>query len=610
MQRDPAHLTAVAARLDALHDDLLRATGHAGAAVADAHPDKRGSAQNLAQYVELRQHDIRPLQESLAELGLSSLGRTEPHVLATLEAVRIALARLAGLPDPVVVDPPVDFVTGPELLAQNADDLLGMARNRRRTRIMVTLPTEAATDPGLADRIVAAGAEVVRINSAHDGPEAWSAMIRNVRRAERAHGHRVAVTMDLAGPKLRTGPIQPGPQVLKVRPVRDELGRVLEPARLRLTAEVPDTAAAGLGETTAAGVAEPSLPVVAVSDRAFIRDLVEGAEVRLRDARGRRRRLRVVGVAGPDRIVEIDRTVYFTPGIRLRSGGETTRVGALPATEQRLLLHPGDVLTLVPSLEPVPVDAGRIGCTLPQVFHDAAPGHRIMFDDGKVSGRIEHVSPDAVRVRITDADGGAVKLGAEKGINLPDTDLRLPALTDVDLSYLPFVVEHADAVSLSFVRGADDVLLIQRHLTELGGSEVGLILKIETVAGFEHLPDTLFAAMRWPRVGVMIARGDLAVEAGYRRLAELQEEMLWLCEAAHVPVIWATQVLDTLARTGRPSRAEVTDAAMSGRAECVMLNKGPWVDAAVEALDDILGRMDDHQRKKQSLLRRLTSWEA
>ncbi|GAA4380170.1 pyruvate kinase [Agromyces bauzanensis] len=616
MQRDPAHLTAVAARLDALHDDLLRATGHAGAAVADAHPDNRGSAQNLAQYVELRQHDIRPLQESLAELGLSSLGRTEPHVLATLEAVRVALARLAGLPDPVVVDPPVDFVTGPELLAQNADDLLGTARNRRRTRIMVTLPTEAATDPGLADRVVAAGAEVVRINCAHDGPEAWSAMIRNVRRAERAHGRRVAVTMDLAGPKLRTGPIQPGPQVLKVRPVRDALGRTVEPARLRLTAEIPDAAAAASATATEPAAEEPAadgparLPVVAVADQAWLRGLAEGDAVRLRDARGRRRRLRVVGVAGPDRIVEVDRTVYFTPGIRLRSGGETTRVGALPATEQRLLLHPGDVLTLVPSLEPVPVDAGRIGCTLPQVFRDAAHGHRIMFDDGKVSGRIEHVSPGAVRVRITEADGGAVKLGAAKGINLPDTDLRLPALTDADLSYLPFVVEHADAVSLSFVRGADDVLLLQRHLTDLGGNELGLILKIETVAGFERLPDILFAAMRWPRVGVMIARGDLAVEAGYRRLAELQEEMLWLCEAAHVPVIWATQVLDTLARTGRPSRAEVTDAAMSGRAECVMLNKGPWVGAAVEALDDILGRMDDHQRKKQSLLRRLTSWEA
>jgi pyruvate kinase len=110
------------------------------------------------------------------------------------------------------------------------------------------------------------------------------------------------------------------------------------------------------------------------------------------------------------------------------------------------------------------------------------------------------------------------------------------------------------------------------------------------------------------RVGVMVARGDLAVECGFERLAEVQEEILWLCEAAHIPTIWATQVLDQLARTGRPSRAEISDAFMAGRAECVMLNKGPHISEAVTALDDILGRMDSYQHKKTALLRRLTSW--
>ena len=107
----------------------------------------------------------------------------------------------------------------------------------------------------------------------------------------------------------------------------------------------------------------------------------------------------------------------------------------------------------------------------------------------------------------------------------------------------------------------------------------------------------------------MIARGDLAVEVGYERLAEFQEEILWLCEAAHLPVIWATEVLDQLARTGQPSRAEVTDAAMAQRAECVMLNKGPHVDTAIVVLDDILRRMSGHQRKKTALLRPLRSWD-
>ena len=103
----------------------------------------------------------------------------------------------------------------------------------------------------------------------------------------------------------------------------------------------------------------------------------------------------------------------------------------------------------------------------------------------------------------------------------------------------------------------------------------------------------------------MLARGDLAVEVGFERLAEVQEEILWLCEAAHVPVIWATQVLESLAKSGIPSRGEVTDAAMSGRAECVMLNKGPYIGEAVRFLDDVLRRMRDHHVKRVATLRKL-----
>jgi pyruvate kinase len=154
------------------------------------------------------------------------------------------------------------------------------------------------------------------------------------------------------------------------------------------------------------------------------------------------------------------------------------------------------------------------------------------------------------------------------------------------------------------------VELLQQQLTERGANDLGIVLKIETVQGFRNLPDILRTSMRTERVGVMIARGDLAVEAGYERLAEVQEEILWLCEAAHLPVIWATEVLDNLARTGRPSRSEITDAAMSERAECVMLNKGPHVVEAILTLHDILHRMTEHQSKKRQLLRPLRSWSA
>jgi pyruvate kinase len=104
----------------------------------------------------------------------------------------------------------------------------------------------------------------------------------------------------------------------------------------------------------------------------------------------------------------------------------------------------------------------------------------------------------------------------------------------------------------------------------------------------------------------MVARGDLAVEIGFERLAEVQEEMLWLCEAAHVPVIWATQVLESMAKNGLPSRAEVSDAALSIRAECVMLNKGPYIVETVRFLADVLERMAGHLNKRSQMMRQLS----
>jgi pyruvate kinase len=168
-----------------------------------------------------------------------------------------------------------------------------------------------------------------------------------------------------------------------------------------------------------------------------------------------------------------------------------------------------------------------------------------------------------------------------------------------------FVATHADMVALSFVNSVEDVRELRTLLEPLGDEQPAIVLKIETRRGFENLAAMLIEAMKGPRCAVMIARGDLAVECGFERLAEVQEEILWLCEAAHVPVIWATQVLESLAKEGLPSRAEVTDAAMAHRAECVMLNKGPYIVDAVKALDDIFRRMHGHQAKKQPMLRRL-----
>jgi pyruvate kinase len=251
------------------------------------------------------------------------------------------------------------------------------------------------------------------------------------------------------------------------------------------------------------------------------------------------------------------------------------------------------------------VNPARIGCTLPEVFADVRPNEPIWFDDGKIGGLIESVGQEELTVRVTVAKPGGDKLRADKGINLPESTIHLPALTEKDMADLAFLVKHADLVGLSFVRHPKDVTTLQAELARLNAPEMGVVLKIETRGAFEQLPTILLEAMRGHRVGVMIARGDLAVECGWERLAEVQEEILWVCEAAHIPVIWATQVLEGLAKKGAPSRAEITDAAMGERAECVMLNKGPHLAQAVQVLDDILCRMEAHQSKKSARLRRL-----
>jgi pyruvate kinase len=571
-------------------------------------PSMRESAYNLVHYLAVRRHDVRELQEELARLGLSSLGRMEAHVMASLLAVLEVLAVLRNRPVPpeILAQPPIVFDTGSALLAEHANSTLGPARPGRHTRIMVTMPGEAANQPGLVRDLVEAGMDIMRVNCAHDDARIWERLARNLRRAERETGQRCAVSFDLAGPKLRTGPIEPGPAVAKWRPLRDRIGRVTEPARVRFVTRVHEADAED----------DATIPV----EGELLLKARPGDSIALADTRGRKRLLRIVEARRGEYLCETDSTAYVVPGTQLslrRKGRTVARgaVGALPTIEQWIALRPGDTLDVVrgemPGRDAVHDDDGRVvrlpfvSCALPAVFAGVRAGQPILFDDGKIRGIIRSVAEDRLRVEIAAVAGGAAKLRAEKGINLPETALSLPALTAKDIEGLAIVTKHADMVALSFVQRPEDVEELLAELARLDASRLGIVLKIETQAAFNHLPMLLLAAMRHPSVAVMVARGDLGVEVGFERLSEVQEEILWICEAAHVPVIWATQVLESLAKGGMPSRAEVTDAAMGSRAECVMLNKGPYIRETLRFLIDVLGRMEEHQYKKTSRLRKL-----
>ena len=223
---------ALKVRVRELIDGAASAEADLGPHLRAVRPEHRRSALNLVHYVWLRGRDIRDLQAELADLGLSSLGRLESRVVPTLEALHRTLSLMAGTGD-TEQGWNTKMPLGPAILERNATELLGEQAEDRASRIMVTFPSEAATDPGLVCRMVDAGMDIARINCAHDGPREWDAMIGHLREA--ADGHCL-VAMDLAGPKLRTGPIAAGPQVVKVRPHRDETGHVVDPAIVLLAA--------------------------------------------------------------------------------------------------------------------------------------------------------------------------------------------------------------------------------------------------------------------------------------------------------------------------------------------------------------------------------------
>jgi pyruvate kinase len=244
------------------------------------------------------------------------------------------------------------------------------------------------------------------------------------------------------------------------------------------------------------------------------------------------------------------------------------------------------------------------------VFRDVRAGDPVSFDDGRINGVIEQVGEELLQVRIGHTRRPLEWLAGDKGVNLPATALHLPALGEDDLRDLDFVTRQADVIGLSFTNSAADVRFLHQHLRQLGRDDIGVILKLETRRGCANLPDILLEAMRLPSCGIMIARGDLAAECGFERLAELQDDILRVCAAAHMPVVWATGVLEGLARRGHPVRAEITDAPAAQRAECVMLGKGPCIARALRTLDEILGRMQSREYKQQPRLAELRAGPA
>lgn len=442
-------------------------------------------ARNLADYLALRQIDLTGLQADLASCGLSSLGRSESHIRAALETVCAALDCMTG--DTPAWPDPARLHAGFEAICQAQARFFGDKGPANATRIMVTLPSEAADDAVLLQNIIAAGASCVRINCAHDDADGWERMIGHAKDAARQAGRDCPVVMDIGGPKIR--------------------------------------------------------------------------------------------------VVDV-----HAPGKRM---------------------HRGDLLRIVDDARLLTGETAAMTISYPELIGRLKPGAPVLIDDGKIGAKVIAPIDGGVELEATVVRDKGVKLKPEKGVNFPSIELDMAPVTPDDLAALDFIAEHADVIGFSFVQRPADVDMLVEALALRRGDcpRQPLLLKIETALAVRNLPRLLVSAGGRHPVAVMIARGDLAMEVGPERLSEVQEEILWLCEAAHVPVVWATQVLESLVKDGAPSRAEVTDAAMGQRAECVMLNKGPFIVEGVRFLAGILHRMDRHQFKKTARLSALTSWK-
>ncbi|WP_347989798.1 pyruvate kinase [Methylomonas sp. AM2-LC] len=576
------------------------------------------SAINLAQYLALRQFDLRHLQLRLAQLGLSSLGRAEASVLSTLDAV-IDILRRATEPGYVSdgKNPSeYGFSRGQQLLDQHTIELFGPYFEKSKAHVMVTLGTEAAWDYQLICELLQKGMTCARINCAHDQTSIWQAMIRNVRRAEAESGRRCRILMDLAGHKIRTGAIQLGPAIHHIKIKCNAYGKCIKPGRLILYNTALPAKPAVDTETVEFKIG--------LSDD-FFRQLTVGSELAFTDVRGKARKLIVETILADGELqVCCEQSSYLESGTELtlfnpaedseQSVG-TGRLGSFSGQAQTILLFKDDLLLLTEhSIEGAPAEYDKegaiikpayIGCTLNEVVSRLTVGDPVWIDDGKLGAEVTAINEDGALLRVTRAGTRGVKIMSDKGINFPATNLALPPLSEKDLEDLDFVCEHADLVGFSFVESQADMEYLIEELAKRSATDLPIIAKIETNRAVKNMPEIILGTIGRHSLGIMIARGDLAVELGSARLAEIQEELLWLCEAAHVPVIWATQVLESIAKKGTKSRPEFTDAAMAVRAECVMLNKGPYVVDALSALVNVMIRMQEHQHKKFPRLRAL-----
>ncbi len=478
---DNPKFSTLCGQLDVIESSMDANTESKSKIFSSIHPTQVIAAQNFIHYLTLRSLDIRKIQHTLHQLGLSSLASSESHIKSQIQAIQQRLGKKYTKSQIVTCN----HDWSKKDLKSKSLALFGHKENEILPYIMVTFDASFAENYALIKNLLLNGMNIARINCAHDDETIWSQMIQKLKKACLKTGIPCKIYMDLAGPKIRTRILNKGAKKGKVK---------VHEGQWIWMAESKD----GFGK-------------------------------------------------------------------------------------KEVVIHPNE-MGIISALK---------------------KGDRVFIDDGIIQAEVQKIKNGKAGLRILRIASEKKQIKDGKGINFPDTVLNISSLTDFDISVLPFVCEHADMIGYSFIRTKEDLVFLEEKIKETEGKVPHVIIKIETPEAVINLPDLLIEGMKKEIFGVMIARGDLAVEIGFERMGEIQEEILWLCEAAHTPVIWATQVLENMNKSGMATRSEITDAVKAAQAECVMINKGPHTIEVLETLKDILQRTAEHRSKKRFIFKPL-----
>jgi len=576
------------------------------------------SLLNLQHYKVLRSEDRKGLQEKLFSLALSSLGRSFAHIAWSIETlseqIESSLSAHIENNSPEKFSPELTINDALALNISNAKLLFGgkatTQLSRQKTAIMVTLPSNAAENNGVLIRDLAkVGVNAFRINTAHDDASTWRAMAKIIQEINLSYDDdsKIKIFVDLAGPKIRTG---------KIRRVNTPIvigsNKVLKSVHITQSKDM-DTHAEYFNDIT-----REKLPAQIVLNKRIYKKLEVDSVLKIVDTNSKKAFITITEIYDDFIKGSIDKKVYLDDSAKIYRKRKPGKILNIQKQVELIRLKKEDLLIIGEEDEEgyaALYDENRnliehayIGCSFQGIAEHVDIGEKIFIDDGKIGLEVMKIEGRLITCRVTLAKENGTLIKEEKGINFPDSHIVTEALTQNDKENLLNVLDFIDHISLSFCQSAQDVKDLKNLLREHGREDIGIVTKIETKRAVSNMPEILEELLDWQKSAVMIARGDLAIEVGFENLAYVQESLLDICDAAHIPVIWATQVLENQMKNNLPSRAEITDAAMSGRAECVMLNKGAFAINTINVLKHILHDMHSISKKSRQLLSKETLW--